>query len=192
MPGLYDVTLITTSASGNDTLTLNNYVTVYATPPFPTITQVGYTLTSSPATSYQWQFNSYNIPGATNQSYTVPQTGYYTVIAGDSNSCQNSFTVYVLISGINDVMNDANVSIYPNPSRGNFTIELLKETGDVSIDVVNPFGQIIFSSAEKISSPNYKKEIDLRNHEMQKVATGVYFVEITTNDISLRKKIVID
>src|SRR6185436_9489400 len=47
LPGVYDVTLITTGPDGNDTLTLSNYITVYATPPFPTITQVGYTLTSS-------------------------------------------------------------------------------------------------------------------------------------------------
>ena len=32
---------------------VSNYVTVYPTPPFPAITQVGYTLTSSPASTYQ-------------------------------------------------------------------------------------------------------------------------------------------
>src|SRR6185295_14487631 len=115
--GFFDVTLITTNANGSDTLTLNNYITVYPTPPFPTITQVDYTLTSSPANSYQWQFNSYNIPGATNQSYTVLQTGFYTVMVGDSNGCVNSATTYVLISGVDEVDN-AGISIYPNPSSG--------------------------------------------------------------------------
>src|SRR5213075_2620540 len=54
VPGVYDVTLITTNANGSDTLTLHNYITGYPTPPIPTITQVGYTLTSSPASSYHW------------------------------------------------------------------------------------------------------------------------------------------
>jgi PKD repeat protein len=99
-PGTYDVTLITTNANGNDTLTLSNYITVYSTPPLPTITQNGYILTSSAADFYQWQFNNADIPGATNQSYTATLTGYYTILISDSNSCSSSATVYVLIVGL--------------------------------------------------------------------------------------------
>src|SRR5205814_6750009 len=122
----------------NDTLKLHNYITVYPTPPIPSITQVGYTLTSSAASFYQWQLNAVDIPGATNQSYTILQTGYYTVVVGDSNSCKNSATTYVLISGV-DEARDENIFISPNPSSGNFTIELLQSenSGEVSIDMVN-------------------------------------------------------
>jgi len=187
VPGLYDVTLITTNANGTDTLTLNNYITVYPTPPFPTITQIGYTLTSSAATSYQWQFNSYNIPGATNQSYTISQTGYYTVIVSDSNGCANSSTTYVLISGFDEV-EEAGIFIYPNPSPGNFTAELNEVGGnEISIDVVNTLGQNVFSCSEKISSSDFKKKIDLHN-----VARGVYFIEVRTKNEFLRKKIFIE
>ena len=188
LPGTYDVTLITTNANGSDSLTLNNYITVYPTPPFPTITQVGYTLTSSVASSYQWQFNNIDIPGATNQSYTIMQTGYYTVVVGDSNSCKNSFTVYILISGINDIVSDANISIYPNPSSGNFIVELLNGfiAGEISIDVVNVIGQRVFSSTEKISTAHWKKQIDLHD-----IARGVYFIEIKTENEFMRKKILI-
>ena len=187
LPGLYDVTLITTSASGIDTLTFSNYITVYATPPIPTITQVGYTLTSSPASSYQWQLNSIDIPGATNQSYTVMQTGLYTVIVSDSNGCVNSANQYVLISGIDELI-ASNISIYPNPSNGNFIVELLQSEnfGEVSIDILNTLGQKVFSSVEKISSHEWKKEIDLHA-----AATGVYFLEITTEKEFMRKKILI-
>jgi PKD repeat protein len=188
-PGVFDVTLITTSASGNDTLTLNNYVTVYATPPFPVITQIGYTLTSSPSSSYQWQFNSTDIPGATNQSYTILQTGYYTVIVSDSNGCVNSATTYVLISGINDLGGDSNISIYPNPSDGNFIVELVlsENSGEVSIDILNTLGQEVFSSQQKISSAVIKQEMDLSD-----VARGVYFIQIKTEKEFVRKKILIE
>ncbi len=194
LPGTYDVTLITTGANGNDTLTLHNYITVFATPPFPTISQVGYTLTSSTADSYQWQLNGTDIPGATNQSYDILQSGLYTVVVGDSNSCKNSFSLYVLISGINDVMSDGNISISPNPSNGNFTVEFIGQTDNVSINIVNTVGQIIFSSAESRSTGTspFKKEIDLRGDAMRGVAAGVYIVEIKTKDVLLRKKIVIE
>ncbi|HYV94314.1 MAG TPA: kelch repeat-containing protein [Chitinophagales bacterium] len=187
--GTYDVTLITTDGGGNsDTLLLSNFITVFATPPFPIITQVAYTLTSSPANSYQWQLNAADIPGATNQSYTILQTGYYTVVVGDSNGCKNSATTYVLISGIDDLRGDANISVYPNPSSGNFMVEWLNGlmADEVSIDVVNTLGQNVFSARQKIPSPHWKKQIDLGV-----AAHGIYFIEIKTENEFVRKKILI-
>ena len=187
-PGVYDVTLITTNANGNDTLTLHNYITVNPTPPIPTITQVGYTLTCSAAFSYQWQLNAVAIPGATSQSYDVLQSGYYTVIVGDTNTCINSATQYVLISGIHDVESSAGVSIFPNPTTGNFTIDFSNSSinGIASIEVVNTFGQKVFSADEKVASATFKKQIDL-----SAAARGVYFVEIKTTDEVFTKKILI-
>ncbi|HYV90129.1 MAG TPA: PKD domain-containing protein [Chitinophagales bacterium] len=217
--GTYDVTLITTSASGNDTLTLPNYITVYPTPPFPTITQAGYTLTSSAANSYQWQFNSVNIPGATNQSFIVLQTGLYTVIVSDSNGCVNSTNQYVLISGIADV-SDAGISVYPNPSNGRFMVEWLNPekigtsglmpapifsgADKISISVVDMLGQNIYSSEEfpSLGSTGLhsgKLEIDLFSDGKRCVTAGIYFIEIKpmndgagTGFIGMRKKIVIE
>lgn len=194
-PGVFDVTLITTSANGNDTLTLNNYMTVFATPPFPTITQTGYTLTCSPASFYQWQLNAADISGATNQSYSVTQSGLYTVIVSDSNGCVNSSSQYVLIDGIAELY-DGSQFIYPNPSNGSFILDftyLIARGGlmsdDIVVDVVNTLGQKIFSSHESPSpgtSFNKKKEINLGV-----VANGVYFIEIKSQNIFLRNKIII-
>ncbi|MEO5673748.1 MAG: kelch repeat-containing protein [Chitinophagales bacterium] len=178
-PGIYDVTLITANANGSDTLTLSNYITVNPTPAFPSITQVGYTLTSSFATSYQWQFNSYDIPGATNQSYTVLQSGLYTVVISDSNGCINSVSKEVIITGIDDVADNIPVSIYPNPSAGVFIVELMQEkSGDeVLLHVMNLLGQTVFSSVEKLSTAEWKKEINL-----SKLESGIYYIEIKTGD----------
>src|SRR6187402_876946 len=109
--------LITFNSFGSDTLILDDYITVYATPPFPIITQNGNVLTSSPAVTYQWQFNSINIPGATTQSFTVTQTGYYTIVITDANGCTNLTTLYVDLTGIGGLLYRGNLSVYPNPSN---------------------------------------------------------------------------
>ncbi len=187
-PGVYDVTLITTNVDGNDTLVHSNYVTVYATPPFPTITQNGYVLTSSSAYAYQWQLNSYDIPGATNQSYTVTQSGLYTVKVTDINGCVNSANQEVLISGIGEV-NDGTVSISPSLSNGSFSIEWFNglAANKVIVEVTNSLGQRVFSSEEHISSSHWKKEINLDN-----LPRGVYFVSVTSEEKRVVRKVIFE
>jgi hypothetical protein len=145
-PGQYDVTLITTNADGTDTLTLINFVSVFATPPIPVITQNGNTLTSTIAAFYQWQFNSIDIAGATNQSYSANQTGYYTVVVSDSNGCVNSTTLYIDFTGITELPSGPGFSIYPNPARTNLVMELSAMAGnsDFTIEIRNLIGQKSF------------------------------------------------
>jgi PKD repeat protein len=177
VPGVYDVTLITTNAAGNDTLTLLDFITVYPTPPFPTITQNGNTLTSSIATGYQWQFNSVDIPGATNQSYNVTQSGYYTVFITDQHGCVSFSTTYVLLVGIDEVNDDDQVLIYPNPTAGSFTIQLMGQTmaGSVTFEVSNAIGQLVYCAEEEVYGADWKKEINLRNEP-----AGVYYLYLST------------
>ncbi len=186
-PGNFDVTLITTNANGSDTLTLLNYITVYTTP-FPTITQNGNTLTSSPADSYQWQLNSVDISGATTQTYEATQSGLYTVIITDSNGCTNSATIDVVFTGIENLFSDSAISIYPNPSNGILKIELLSdyEGDEISIEIFNMIGQLIFYSEEKFLSKKMGVEINLL-HQPE----GVYLFKISSNSISFNRKIII-
>jgi hypothetical protein len=187
-PGTYDVTLTVTNAFGSLTQTFPNYITVFATPPAPQINQSGYTLYSSFATSYQWQYNSINIPGATNQSYTVTQSGYYSVVVWDSHGCSNYTTVYILIEGVDDVGGDADVFITPNPSDGSFTVELINgfAAGDISLRVITDLGQEVFSLEENISTADWSRQIDLKN-----AAHGVYFLEIKSETAFVKKKLMI-
>jgi hypothetical protein len=188
LPGTYDVTLITSSVSGNDTLTLANFITVNATPSFPTITQNGFVLTSSFATSYQWQLNSADIAGATNQTYVVTQSGYYTVIIGDENGCQNSSGIDVLIDGIINQFSDVRVSVSPNPACSDFEIQWSGVIpGEwLNIEIMNTLGEVMFSSREKTSSPTFSKQFHLSD-----ATGGIYFIEMKSESASARIKLLI-
>jgi hypothetical protein len=174
---------------------LSDFITVNPTPAIPTITQTGYTLTSSAAANYQWQFNSVDIPGATNQSYAVTQTGYYTVFITDQNGCSASATTYVLITEIENVPGDENILIYPNPSNGNFVVEYSNGIGgdEMEINIHNTLGQLVFSSKEKINSTDGKVEIDLCKGDARHCVStnGVYFIEIKTGIDFAREKIMV-
>ncbi|MFI5134468.1 MAG: T9SS type A sorting domain-containing protein [Chitinophagales bacterium] len=185
--GTYDVTLITTSAAGNDTLTLPNYITVYATPPFPSIVQNGYVLTASAGAAYQWQLNSADIPGATDQSYTVLQTGLYTVIVYDQHGCKNTASQYVQIVGISEINEGSNFIVLPNPNGGSFVIESSCNSGEtVSVRIENSIGELIFHSEEQSPGISFRKEIYLGD-----IADGVYVVEISAANQQGRQKIVV-
>jgi hypothetical protein len=185
--GLFDVTLITTSTTGNDTLTLNDYITVFATPPFPVITLIGTTLTSTPAASYQWQLNSVDISGATNQSYEVSQSGYYSVIITDENGCISSTSLNVIIEGIETISETGNVSVYPNPASGNFFIEWHGAHGNsATITILNALGQKVYTTENSTSAGNFKKEITAGE-----LPAGCYIVEIQQSDYLFSHKLVI-
>src|SRR6185503_13789402 len=148
-------------------------------------TQNGNVLTSSPSVSYQWQLNSIDIPGATMQSYTYSQMGLYTVVVGDSNGCTNS--VNQLITAVENMTGDFSVSVFPNPSPGNFTVELIDCSGKtISLRILNGIAQELVTQNFVPLQGDYKKDINLRNP-----AEGVYFIEIKTQHEFIRKKILV-
>ncbi|MEO6167710.1 MAG: T9SS type A sorting domain-containing protein [Chitinophagales bacterium] len=188
VPGIFDVTLITTNASGNDTLTLTGYITVHPTPPLPSITQDGFLLTSTPAPLYQWQFNTIDIPGATNQSYVMTQSGYYTIVTSDTNGCNNSITENYIISGIEDELTTFNATIYPNPSGGKFIVEIIGSgnMGDLYVEVVNVLGQVMFHRSVDFHGNSITVDVEIKNS-----IPGIYFAEIKAGNKLLKQKILI-
>jgi hypothetical protein len=91
-------------------------ITVNQLPVKPTITVTGYSLTSSPSSSYQWYKDNKAITSATNQTYTATQSGDYFVEHTNASGCKNrSDVTKIKITSILNITNN-DLKIYPNPS----------------------------------------------------------------------------
>jgi len=172
-PGVFDVTLVTTNSSGlSDTLTLAGYMTIFENPFAPTITQNGNLLTSSAATTYQWSLDGNTINGATDQSYTITQSGLYTVQITDENGCSSQASTQAYLVGIDEVNDDFIANLISNPNSNSFLIEVTG-SAEAETDLQNVIGQKLFHQTTQLTATPSKIEFDA--HEL---AAGIYFITI--------------
>ncbi|MGC6470801.1 MAG: T9SS type A sorting domain-containing protein, partial [Flavobacteriales bacterium] len=81
----------------------------------------------------------------------------------------------------------ANLDVYPNPSRSEFTISFnLERRQDVYLTITNYLGEDVFIEKLKDQEGQCKKTIQLGDK-----ANGIYMMNITTNSQNINQKIVI-
>lgn len=183
LQGSYPVTLIATNASGSDTITTLAAVTINPAPPVPSITVVGNVLTANAVgVSYQWKINNANIGGATSQSYTITQSGYYQVMVTNQFGCSNisDSTFVTWVNGVNEAFGNNTVSIFPNPVNDKINIHL-QNSATVSVSVSDVTGRVVY---EVLINGN-EAEIPSSNFP-----NGIYIVKLNDGKASLLTKIV--
>jgi PKD repeat protein len=192
-PGVFDVTLITSNSTGADTLVLPGFITVYATPIVPTITVSGNTLTSSPADSYQWQYNFTDIPGATGQSYVATQSGAFTIVITDVSGCTALNTIDFTLTGAIDLVSEKNIYLFPNPANDKIYIGGLDDfhSGDLSIQITTTLGDVVLPAHKISATLSHSIVINLLEFP-----AGIYFLKfsgsINSQPVSVVKKLVIE
>jgi len=132
--------------------------------------------------TYQWiDCNNGNnsISGETGQNFTASTNGSYAVIisvaaCSDTSAC-NSINVF----GI-DEYGSYQLSIYPNPSNGTFTIDAMVEG---VYNIVDGSGKIIRSLLTSETN-GYTVQVSGLN-------AGIYFIEVNTEKGRIRQKLII-
>jgi hypothetical protein len=83
------------------------------------------------------------------------------------------------------IIND--LEVYPNPSNGVFNVSFMSEdVQNLEVRVLNMVGELVYSEGLEQFVGEYTKSIN-----MSKYTKGVYFLEITTNNGVVNKKIVL-
>jgi len=113
--------------------------------------------------SYTWPVN--------NQTYTT--TGVYTAVISNASGCDSTITLNLTMSftGINNLIT-SKLSIYPNPTNGDFTITGLELVGSVSsLSLTDMNGKVV-------------KVLDTKTTKfsMASIKPGVYFLNIISRN----------
>ena len=181
--GTYTVSLVVTNTVGSSSL-FSKIITVYSNPPVPIITLIGDTLTSSSVSGNQWYLNGILLNGITNQTYIATQPGTYTVVATNPSGCsETSASLIFNNTGINSISIADDLTVFPNPSDGNVTINFNNKK-QMTIEIYNNLGQMIY--AEKINecTKDCNKKIDI-----SAFPNGIYLFKINANERIFTKKI---
>jgi len=142
---------------------------------------------------YQWQKNAGYIAGATNQTYTAAIKGNYKCIVSNSAGCSATSTALKVTKSCKEEIAgfiQTSFTVYPNPTNGNFVIELaLNENSSTEADVqiVNMFGQVIYINRTSIVDGELKQEVNLD----QNIPSGNYFVRVILEDQVFKGQVVI-
>ncbi len=134
----------------------------------------------TPPYTYQWS------DGQNTQIATGLAPGNYTVMVTDANNCTTSDSV--LVDQFTNIINLeylANFDIYPNPSDGEFVIDVKFDiTQEADISIFSTLGQRIWQSTDKQS--HFLKPVNIRD-----AAAGTYFVRVQTEKGQAVRQIVL-
>ena len=110
--------------------------------------------------------------------------GTYTVTITDANGCSSTATATVSFSTtIDQNVVDANTTIFPNPGKDVFTINVPSAFGTTTnVSVINYLGEIVFSKSVTFGT----KEINL-----SELASGSYTIRFTSSEYTVNKNLTI-
>lgn len=138
------------------------------------------------APTYVWKKNGTVIPTATGSTYST-----FTLVNNDVISCDmtshsacgtrtssKSLTITVNTVGVQSVANTASdVKIMPNPNKGTFTVKgsigSINDQ-DVTLEVVNMVGQVVYATIVKANGGNINEQITLNSG----LANGMYILNM--------------
>jgi len=150
----------------------------------------------SAASWSSWEYTFGVIPNQLLQDSLSAGSDYHWQVRSVCGSVNNmsGFTSYNTFSTLSSIRISAgdskladNLTIYPNPTRGVFTISFISEEIDnLEITIVDAFGKLISKEAKQAFVGEYNKQLDFSNYPR-----GIYMVQIRTNDSFVSKRVVV-
>ena len=142
----------------------------------PVITATGFTLTSNATGTIQWLLNGIPIPGATGPTFTVVQSGRYSV-RGSVNGCGEAISADVVLTILATELapQDETISVYPNPATRQVTVSVAGVAPYSStIRLTDVRGLTVSTAVLQRDGKNRSAELDVTN-----LPGGTFFVVVS-------------
>ena len=137
------------------------------------------TLTANGGTSYTWSPSATLSSASGSVVVANPTTTTVYTITGTNGTCKGNISLTLNVgtcTDISNVMNTAEVTIYPNPSTGNFIIKTNGANKHIHAEVYNQLGQLIVYKEANIGEDVI---------QVNDLSEGVYFVNVYANGSKL-------
>ncbi len=206
-PGTYPVSLTVSNATGSNTTTLPNYITVLGsgsnTAPIAAFTAsifegpaplvVTFTNLTNNATAYEWEFPG-AVPATSNEpnpSVTYNNPGMFTVklstsneFGSDTKTQLNYINVFTSVGNDNLTIKD-NIVIYPNPATDYLHIKTSAETPLQQCKLFNLMGKEVLST--------YPTQLSNTSFHLttKQFPSGMYLLSLKIKEQWIQTKIVI-
>ncbi len=174
--------LIAGNLLGADTAFSQVYVKPLPTANFtfqPNDLNVIFSNTSQNATTYLWDFGDGQTSTEANPTHAYAAPGNYIVKLSSTNDCRTidrTITI-VLTSGLSDLTEKIAVRILPNPTPGDFRVELdSRISGPVQLSLLDARGRLV-----KTIQTVVKQSVTVVLFENNSLAKGVYQLNILTD-----------
>lgn len=152
--------------------------------------------------TYTWNWGDGTSSTGLTPTHTYAAPGWYTICLTitDANGCGSSYcshdtlykfdsnstmiSVYVIssITGVaENYLSDADVTVYPNPASGIFTVKNEKMQINY-VEVYNVFGEKVYSHNMNVKSATFN---------MSGADSGIYWLKLNTGDRTITQKLVL-
>ena len=188
-------TLAITDACGTGSETVNLTMNTAPTAGFTSISSYvtgAFSNTSSSAgtTTYLWDFGDGSTSTQADPNHVYGSTGVYTVTLTVTNDCgTNVFTdtITLSVAGLEEVADFGTINVYPNPSTGEFQLEMdVNYAMNLDIVVTNALGQKLLVRSLNTTNGVHTETIDLSTE-----AVGVYYLNISSEGNTLTNRMII-
>lgn len=138
--------------------------------------------------TYQWLLNGTPIiPAGQVQTYIPTANGQYSLVITNSVGCSDTSNVITVANvGLENILTNDMVTLYPNPNMGEFTIQAENHGQKVvGITIVNMMGQTVYQHNAESAETTWTHTLSLGN-----LAPGVYTAVVNYQGGSIAKQFI--
>lgn len=112
----------------------------------------------------------------------------YYVTAIDYYGCEVSDTLNITyVLGLDDLNETVNLDVYPNPTRGEFSMDITGLFGqDVKLEITDLQGKVIYVEGFKVNNAIYT-----RNYDFRRLEKGIYIIRLMNDSLNKTYKLII-